>query len=41
MIVGTGKGTYDPSKDEAKFNYENPTRRDVAVLPRKGWIAIR
>jgi hypothetical protein len=41
MIVGTGQGTFDPKKDEAKFNFQNPTRRDVAVLPRKGWIAIR
>ena len=41
MIVGTGQGTFDPKKDEAKFNLQNPTRRDVAVLPRKGWIAIR
>lgn len=41
MIVGTGQGTFDPTKDEAKFNLQNPTRRDVAVLPRKGWIAIR
>lgn len=41
MIVGTGLGTFDPETDPAKFNYHNPTRRDVAVLPRKGWIAIR
>ncbi|KAI8581053.1 hypothetical protein K450DRAFT_208114 [Umbelopsis ramanniana AG] len=41
MIVGTGQGTFDPKKHEANFNYHNPTRRDVAVLPRKGWIAIR
>lgn len=41
MILGTGQGEYDREKDEAKFNYHNPTRRDVAILPRKGWIAIR
>ncbi|KAM3588569.1 hypothetical protein VKS41_001011 [Umbelopsis sp. WA50703] len=41
QIVGTGLGTFDPNNDERNFNIENPTRRDVAVVPRKGWIAIR
>ncbi|KAG2175616.1 hypothetical protein INT43_001263 [Umbelopsis isabellina] len=41
QIVGVGQGTFDSKKDEKNFNLENPTRRDVAVLPRKGWIAIR
>ncbi|KAH7121144.1 multicopper oxidase [Dendryphion nanum] len=37
-IVGSGKGTYDPTKVPA-FNINAP-RRDTAMLPGAGWLAI-
>lgn len=39
-ILGTGPDKYDELRDPLKFNYHNPPRRDVALLPSGGWLAI-
>ena len=39
-ILGTGIGTYDQSTNGPTLNYTNPTRRDVAMLPAGGWLAL-
>ena len=39
MTVGTGIGTYDSGK-ASSLDYNNPTRRDVAMLPAGGWLAL-
>ena len=31
---------FDPAVDNARLNGNNPTRRDVAMLPAKGWLLI-
>ncbi|KAL2012820.1 hypothetical protein VTN00DRAFT_345 [Thermoascus crustaceus] len=39
-ILGTGPNKYDELRDPLTFNYHNPPRRDVALLPSGGWLAI-
>jgi hypothetical protein len=40
VILGRGDSAYDENKDPLTFNYHNPPRRDVALLPINGWLAI-
>jgi len=47
LLLGSGSGTFDESTDFMTLNITNPTRRDVATLPRSprgaptgGWIVI-
>lgn len=37
-VLGTGSGTYDNTT--TTFNTTNPPRRDVAMLPANGWLAL-
>ena len=37
FILGTGHGTFTKS---ANLNFINPTRRDTAMVPGNGWLAI-
>lgn len=40
LVLGTAdKGHFDPATDVSKLNFENPIRRDVAMLP-GGWLVI-
>ncbi|KAL1966153.1 hypothetical protein VTN77DRAFT_4705 [Rasamsonia byssochlamydoides] len=39
-ILGRGDEPYDEETDPLTFNYHNPPRRDVALLPINGWLAI-
>ncbi|KAL3421060.1 multicopper oxidase [Phlyctema vagabunda] len=39
-VLGTGIGQYGQNVDASKLNYVNPTRRDVAMLPAGGWLAM-
>ncbi|EMC93672.1 carbohydrate-binding module family 20 protein [Baudoinia panamericana UAMH 10762] len=38
-ILGTGTDTWTAA-DADNLNYDNPTRRDVAMLPSGGWLAL-
>ena len=40
-VLGWGEGIYDPKVDQAKFNLENPIKRNVVTLFPLGWVAIR
>ena len=40
LYLGTGSGAFDQVKSVDSLNFENPTRRDVAMLPSSGWLAI-
>lgn len=37
-VLGTGPGIF--SSDVAVLDFENPTRRDVAMLPADGWLVL-
>jgi FtsP/CotA-like multicopper oxidase with cupredoxin domain len=39
LLLGTGTGTFDPS-NLSGLHFNNPTRRDVAMLPSNGWLAL-
>ncbi|KAK3210383.1 hypothetical protein GRF29_44g2571027 [Pseudopithomyces chartarum] len=39
-VLGRGNGQFDPATSPAGLTWENPTRRDVALLPGGGWLAI-
>ncbi|KAF2203973.1 putative multicopper oxidase, type 1 [Delitschia confertaspora ATCC 74209] len=39
-VLGTGTGVFDISTSPQGLVYENPTRRDTAILPGGGWLAI-
>ncbi|KAF2089562.1 multicopper oxidase [Saccharata proteae CBS 121410] len=39
-ILGKGTGTFDKTSSPATLNWNNPTRRDVSLLPAGGWLAI-
>ena len=39
FVLGTGTDTWTPSH-ASTLNYNNPTRRDVAMLPTNGWLAL-
>jgi laccase len=38
-ILGAGQQTWADS-DINTLNYDNPTRRDTAMLPSNGWLAL-
>ncbi|KDN52994.1 multicopper oxidase [Tilletiaria anomala UBC 951] len=40
-IIGTGSGTWTPSKLDRKQTFNNPMRRDVFTVPAYGWVAVR
>ncbi|KAK7518617.1 putative multicopper oxidase, type 1 [Phyllosticta citriasiana] len=39
-ILGYGTGIFDTATSPSKLNFNNPTRRDSAILPARGWLAI-
>jgi FtsP/CotA-like multicopper oxidase with cupredoxin domain len=39
-VLGTGSGTFNISTSPSTLTYNNPTRRDVALLPGGGWLAL-
>jgi len=39
-ILGRGDVAYNELTDPLTFNYHNPPRRDVALLPADGWLAL-
>ncbi|KAJ9221105.1 CAZyme family AA1 [Paecilomyces variotii] len=39
-VLGAGNGTYNEKSDPFTFEYHNPPRRDVALLPSEGWLAL-
>lgn len=39
-VMGTGAGTFNVSSDPANLQYNNPPRRDTAILPAGGWLAL-
>lgn len=40
VILGQGNTTYSVTNTPKTFNYNNPPRRDVALLPTNGYLAI-
>ncbi|KAL6907487.1 hypothetical protein ACP4OV_002526 [Aristida adscensionis] len=41
FVVGQGFGNYDPHKDPAGFNLDDPVQRNTVAVPAGGWVAIR
>ncbi|GMH28941.1 hypothetical protein Nepgr_030784 [Nepenthes gracilis] len=41
FVVGQGFGNFDPNKDTANFNLEDPIERNTIGAPVGGWVAIR
>ncbi|KAL1591751.1 laccase, multicopper oxidase, benzenediol:oxygen oxidorectuctase [Paraconiothyrium brasiliense] len=39
-VLGRGQGVFDPTSSPSTLTWQNPTRRDVALLPGGGWLAI-
>nr|ALR81978.1 laccase [Scleromitrula shiraiana] len=39
-VLGTGVGVFNQTTDTPNLDYDNPTRRDVAMLPAGGWLAV-
>lgn len=39
-IIGQSTSAYDPNTSPNSFNFDNPPRRDVAMLPGGGFLAI-
>jgi FtsP/CotA-like multicopper oxidase with cupredoxin domain len=39
-VLGRGSGVFDKSTSPSSLTFENPTRRDTAILPGGGWLAI-
>ena len=39
-LLGQGPGTFSAADDTAGLNFDNPTRRDTAMLIENGWTAI-
>jgi Multicopper oxidase len=39
-ILGRGFDAYNEETDPLTFTYDNPPRRDVALLPVDGWLAV-
>ncbi|QSZ31194.1 hypothetical protein DSL72_000757 [Monilinia vaccinii-corymbosi] len=39
-VLGTGVGTYNNTINAPTLDYDNPTRRDVAMLPAGGWLVL-
>ena len=40
VILGQNTSHYDPVESPKTFNFNNPPRRDVALLPGGGYLAI-
>jgi FtsP/CotA-like multicopper oxidase with cupredoxin domain len=40
-IVGRGQGTFNPERDTANYNLENPVLRDTLTLWPLEWVAVR
>ncbi|TGO84187.1 hypothetical protein BPOR_0537g00020 [Botrytis porri] len=40
FLLGTGVGTYNNTINAPNLDYDNPTRRDVAMLPAGGWMVL-
>ena len=40
VLLAQSNETFDPEKSYATFNFNNPPRRDVILLPAHGFIAI-
>ncbi|KAK2002094.1 multicopper oxidase [Colletotrichum falcatum] len=39
--AGVGNGNrFNPQTDTSKLNFKNPTRRDVTMLPGRGWLVV-
>jgi FtsP/CotA-like multicopper oxidase with cupredoxin domain len=38
--LGAGSGTFSSSNSTSLLNFNNPIRRDVAILPADGWLVI-
>lgn len=39
-VLGRGQGVFDKNSSPSSLTFENPTRRDTAMLPGGGWLAI-
>lgn len=39
-VLGAGSGTFDIKNTPKTLQYQNPPRRDTAILPGQGWLAI-
>lgn len=39
-ILGRGLGNFNFTSDPATLQYNNPTRRDTAILPQGGWMVL-
>lgn len=39
-VLGAGTGTFDLQNTPPTLKYSNPPRRDTAILPGGGWLAI-
>lgn len=40
MLLAQSNTTFDPAASFATFNFVNPPRRDVVLLPANGYVAI-
>lgn len=40
VVLAQNQSLFDPKESFAYFNFENPPRRDVVLLPEQGYIAI-
>lgn len=40
MLLAQNQTQFDPSTSFDTFNFENPPRRDVILLPENGFIAV-
>nr|GMD43445.1 laccase-17-like [Ipomoea batatas] len=41
FVVGEGFGNFDPNKDPAGFNLNDPVERNTVGVPAGGWVALR
>jgi len=39
-VLGSGSGIFNISTSPSTLTYNNPPRRDVALLPAGGWLAL-
>ncbi|KAF2020697.1 multicopper oxidase [Aaosphaeria arxii CBS 175.79] len=39
-VLGRGKGVFDIKESPKTLTYDNPTRRDTAILPGGGWLVL-
>ena len=40
VVLAQSNNTYNESVDPQHFNFHNPPRRDVALLPSAGYLAL-